>query len=274
MTCPVCQHNQIKIIDRALLAGADPTSLSRTYGFDVPALRRHQEHLQRKMARAHQRFQVNIHQGLFCKLSQVMEMVLDIVQGARTGGDFKFFLQASREFTRIAGLMHKMAAKLPLDPEFIYCLMASPQWDLQEQSLLPSPFQAMSENRQTLKVDLFAPCPDPALEPEPAAMATLPLETQNPERATANPDPTKPSPHSSETPTGNRPRPKREISAKSAPKSRCPKQNNKINQSDSLKEKNVPKNSGNLLQKLLRRWEKSGKNAGKTGHNNVNIELS
>ena len=99
MPCPVCQHNQIKIIDRALLVGADPTALSRRYGFNPPDLRHHQEHLRRKMARADQRFQANLHQGLFCKLSQVMEMVLYVVREAKKGGDYKFFLQASREFT-------------------------------------------------------------------------------------------------------------------------------------------------------------------------------
>ena len=159
--CIVCRHNQIKDIDRALLTGATLTSLNQKYGFSTSALHRHQEHLMQKMGRAQKRFHDGLHQGLFCKLNIVMELVLHVVRGANAGGDFKLFLQASREVTRIISLMHKMAVQL--EPEMIYCLMASPQWDLQD-SLLPNSFQALSDTRQTLAVNLFAPCPEP--EPE------------------------------------------------------------------------------------------------------------
>ena len=52
MPCIVCNHNQIKDIDRALLTGATLTSLSQKYGFTTSALHRHQEHLMQKMAQA------------------------------------------------------------------------------------------------------------------------------------------------------------------------------------------------------------------------------
>jgi hypothetical protein len=180
MPCPVCQHNQVKNIDRALLAGADPASLCRTYGCSPAALERHQQHLQQKMARASARFHDHLHLGLFCKLTQVMEMVLFVVRQAKTGGDFKFFLQASREFTRLMSLMHKMAAKLSLDPEFISCLLASPQWDLQEDSLLPQAIQALNHNRQSLKLNLFAPCPEPEPVPDPASDTASSLTPPSP----------------------------------------------------------------------------------------------
>jgi hypothetical protein len=79
-------------------------------------------------------------------------------------------LQASREFTRIVSLMFKMNVRL--DPEFIYCLMATPQWDLQEDTLLPYAFPALSQTRTTLKQQFFFnPCPEPepALSSPPAA---------------------------------------------------------------------------------------------------------
>ena len=158
MPCTVCQHNQIKDLDRALLTGATLTSLSRKYGFTTSALQRHQEHLMQKMAQAQREFHDSLRQGLFCKLNLVMEMVLGVVRGARAGEDFKLFLQASREFTRIISLMLKM--DVPLGPEMIYCLMSSPQWDLQD-NLLPNAFQTLSDTRQTLKVNLFAACPEP-----------------------------------------------------------------------------------------------------------------
>jgi hypothetical protein len=156
--CIVCQYNQVKDIDRALLAGVSPATLSQRCSFSKSDLQRHQEHLQQKMALASKRFHETLHQGLFLKLNTVMEMVLFVVRGAKIGGDFKLMLQASREFTRIIGLMHKLA--VPLDPELLYCLMASPQWDLQD-NLLPAAFQALADTRQSLKVNLFAPCPDP-----------------------------------------------------------------------------------------------------------------
>ena len=119
------------------------------------------------MALAQQRFQANLYQGMFCKLNNVMEMVLWVVRQAKRGEDFKLFLQASREFSRIIQLMHKIAPQLQFDPEFLYCLMASPEWDLQEDALLPHAFQALSKTRQTLKVNLFSPCPETAPESEP-----------------------------------------------------------------------------------------------------------
>ena len=183
--CIVCKHNQIKDIDRALLTGATLTSLSQTYGFSPSALHRHQEHLTQKMARAQKRFHDGLRQGLFCKLNIVMELVLSVVRGARAGEDFKLFLQASREFTRIISLMNKM--EVHLEPEMIYCLMASPQWDLQD-NLLPNAFQALTETRQTLKVNLFATCPEPEPEPIPAPAQSSPLQIHHPKFAT--PDPT------------------------------------------------------------------------------------
>jgi hypothetical protein len=189
--CTVCKYNQVKDIDRALLAGATPASLTKKYRFSLPDLQHHQKHLVQKMAQADQRFHDNLHQFLFCKLTLVMEMVLGVVQGAKGGGDFKLFLQASREFTRIISLMHKMNVRL--EPEFIYCLMATPQWDLQEEGLLPAAFQALSKTRQTLKVNLYAHCPDPEPEPEPKPMPPPTLETRNSELKTSTaghcPDP-------------------------------------------------------------------------------------
>ncbi len=230
--CTVCRHNQTKDIDRALLTGATLSSLSRKYGFSTQALQRHQEHLSRKMAQAQQRFHDGLHQGLFCKLNIVLELVLSVVRGAKTGEDFKLFLQATRETTRIISLMHKM--QVPLEPELIYCLMASPQWDLQD-SLLPDAFQALSKTRQTLAVNLFAPCPEPDSEPIPETASTSPLKTQDskleaPSQTGALPDQGPKIEHQSTKPitghqkpaTANRPRKKREItreiSAKNHPR--------------------------------------------------------
>ena len=174
MPCYVCQHNQVKDIDRALLSGASLSHLSQTYGFSTSALLRHQEQLRQKMAQAEKRFHDGLRQGLFCKLNIVLEMVLDVVRGANAGEDFKLFLQASREVSRIISLMLKM--DVHLEPEMIYCLMASPQWDLQD-SLLPNSFQALAQTRQTLKVNLYAPCPEPELDQVQAQPPIL--ETQN-----------------------------------------------------------------------------------------------
>jgi hypothetical protein len=191
MPCKVCQYNQVKEVDRALLAGVSPTALSKKYSFSAAVLKRHHEHLMQKMSQAGERFNDNLHQFLFCKLTLVMEMVFGVVRGAKAGEDFKLFLQASREFTRIISLMHKMNVRL--EPEFIYCLMATPQWDLQEDGLLPAAFQALSKTRQTLKVNLYAHCPDPEPEPEPKPMPPPTLETRNSELKTSTaghcPDP-------------------------------------------------------------------------------------
>ena len=170
MPCKICLYNQVKDIDRLLLSGVTPASLSRKYRFSIAELQAHREHLHRKMALAQPGFQVSLHQGLYCKLNTVMEMVLGVVRGAKDRQDTRLLLQAGREFTRIINLMHKMTAQLEFDPEFLYCLMASDQWDLQEDALLPYAFQALSRTRHTLKVNLFEPCP----EPEPQVPESVP----------------------------------------------------------------------------------------------------
>ena len=120
MPCTVCKYNQVKTIDRALLTGVSLTSLKLNGPASAcPDLQVHQKHLMQKMAQAQTRFHDSLRQGLFCKLNLVMEMVLGVVRGARAGEDFKLFLQASREFTRIISLMHKMAVPLGLRNCFI-----------------------------------------------------------------------------------------------------------------------------------------------------------
>jgi hypothetical protein len=236
MPCIVCKHNQIKEIDRALLTGATLTSLSQKYGFTATALHRHQKHLMQKMAQARQGFHDSLRQGLFCKLNLVMEMVLGAVRGARAGEDFKLFLQASREFTRLIGLMIKM--DVPLGPEMLYCLMSSPQWDLQD-NLLPNAFQTLSSTRQTLKVNLFAACPEPKPDPVPVQPPTPEPQNSAPEPPDlisslgtrnskleilpAKPGRTqehapKPEPDNWQLATGTCPKSQREISAKRTPK--------------------------------------------------------
>ncbi len=169
MPCKICNYNQVKDIDRALLSGVSPAALSRNYSFTESELEHHQKHLHKKMALAQQRFRAHLSQGLFCKLNIVMEMVSWTVRQAKQGEDYKLVLTASREFSRLVSLMDKMAAKLPFDPEFLYCLMASPEWDLQEDALLPHAFQALSKSRQTMKLNLYASCPEPEPQvPEPA----------------------------------------------------------------------------------------------------------
>jgi hypothetical protein len=165
--CRICQYNQIKDVDRALLAGISLATLSQRYSFTVPELEHHQAHLHRKMALAAERFHAYLHQGLLCKLNIVMEMTLTVIRKTKNDPDPKLFLQAGREFTRMVSLMHKIADRLPLDPEFLYCLTASQQWDQQEDALLPYAFPALNETRQSMQLHLFTPCPES--QPEPVA---------------------------------------------------------------------------------------------------------
>jgi hypothetical protein len=181
--CTICKYNQVRDIDRALLSGASLASISKNYSFSIPDLLHHRKHLRQRMALAEKRFHHGLHQGLFCKLNLVMEMVLAVIQGARAGEDFKLFLQATREFSRLVSLMHKM--DISLDPEMIYCLMDSPQWDLQEGKFLPYAFQALDKTRQSLKRNLFSHCPDPDSEPEPELVESCFLETQGPKLETS-----------------------------------------------------------------------------------------
>ena len=131
-----------------------------------------------KIAVASKRFHAMLRQDLLSKLHTVMEMVLNLIRRTKTGDDPKLFLQATRAFSRILRLIDKRAAQFQLDPEFIYSLMASYQWEVQEPSLLPSAFQAVSETRRTLKSNLFSPCPEPEPETKPIASALQKITPQ------------------------------------------------------------------------------------------------
>ena len=223
------------------------------------------------MALAEKRFHAGLHQGLLCKLNIVFELLLGVVRSSQAGRDFKLFLQATREVSRIINLMLKMDVRL--DPEMIYCLVASPQWDLQD-SLLPDAFTSLVQTRETLKTNLFAPCPDP--EPESEPVSAVPLETREPKLDTPTPQPAAPP----ETRVGHRPpvagndpRPKREKSAKLPRKSAPSNDNSKEYQADNLYEKNSPEKRVTLWEKFRRKWEKSGKLPGKTNPANINNEL-
>jgi hypothetical protein len=242
MPCTVCKHNQVKDIDRALLCGVSLTSLSQTYGFTTTALQLHKKQLLQKMAQAEKRFHDGLRQGVFCKLYSVMEMVLGIVRGARAGEDFKLFLQASREFTRIVSLMVKMDVNL--EPELIYCLMATPQWDFQD-SQLPEAVQALNKTKQSLKVNLYAPCSEPEPEPEPASVQTPTVEmcTLQLDTLTAAASPKR----------------QRDMSAESARNIAPEKIINKEYQYDSLNKNSIEERHENLWQHVAPKRQKSGK---------------
>ncbi len=108
-----------------------------------------------------------------------MEMLLQVIRRTRTAEDPKIFFQATREFTRVTGLMEKMAAKMEFDPEFVYCLMDNMQWNLQEDAMMPEAYQALALTRQNMRQRLFEPCPEPEPETEPAP-ASEPLPQSHP----------------------------------------------------------------------------------------------
>jgi hypothetical protein len=161
MKCTVCNLNQTKEIDRALLTGVTLTSLSRKYGLSISALHRHKDHLHKKMHRAETRLQASLHQGFFFKLNTLLDLAMQTALTASADGNSRLFLQAGSLGSRIINQMTKMDVQL--EPEMVYCLMASPKWNMTD-SLLPGAFQALSDTRQTLATDLLAPCADP--EPE------------------------------------------------------------------------------------------------------------
>ena len=173
MPCTVCQHNQIQDIDRALLTGATLASLSHLYGFSVSALQRHKQHLLEKMARAKTRF------TRFCTWATILSSIPSWKWPCRSSGSPAPSEDATPGQPGIH-LPHQPhhQMEVQLEPELIYCLMASPQWDLQD-NLLPNAFQALSDTRQTLKVNLFAPCPEPEPEPDPVPAQPPTTETQN-----------------------------------------------------------------------------------------------
>jgi hypothetical protein len=236
------------------------------------------------MALAARRFHANLHQMLFCKLNIVTEMTLTFIRKTRHNEDPKLSLQAGRKFTRIVNLMHKMTDRLSFDPEFIYCLMASPQWEQQDDALLP---YALSETRQTLKQNLFARSPETEPDPAPTPLPTSTPESKNSPSQTLidlrSPDPRpkvsalppRPQFNAPKTadpkmaslrrpPTNGCPKNQREITEKLAKNISPSMDNNEEYQQGTIREKSSPKNRENLLLRFFRKWEKSGKLPGKS----------
>jgi hypothetical protein len=254
MKCTVCQHNQIKEIDRALLTGATLTSLNQKFGLSTSALHRHKDHLHKKMSRAEAGLEVSLRQGFFFKLNTILDQAMQTALTASTEGNSRLFLRAGSLASRLINQMHKL--DFALEPEMIYCLLASPTWNMTD-SLLPGAFQALSDTRQTLATDLLAPCAD--LDPEPASdlAQTSPDETEISDLETlvqtADLDDRSrdllrkifPSlvPEPIQSTTENHPFKKWEITGKLPGKSPCLEDNNQEYQEDILCEKNAGKSS-------------------------------
>ena len=230
--CLICKYNQVKTIDRALLTGVSLTSLNKQYRLQPIGLAIPPKALDAKNGSGPNPVSRQPAPGLILQTQPRHGNGPRCRPGRQGRRGFQLFLQASREFTRIIGLMHKMA--VPLDQELLYCLMSSPQWDLQD-NLLPDAFQALSATRQTLKVNLFAPCPEPEPEIIPALAQSSLLETKNSELETPHQTDTPADPRADliqeaspgparqpfarpqndrQPPTDNRPKNQREMSAK------------------------------------------------------------
>jgi hypothetical protein len=176
MKCPVCNLNQTREINRALLTGATLTSLKQKYGLSLSALQRHKDNLIQKMCRAEERLQASLRQGFFCKLNTLLDLAMQNAFTANADGNSRLFLRAGSLASRLINQMQKL--DFALEPEMVYCLLASPTWNMTD-SLLPGAFQALSDTRQTLATDLLAPCADQDPEPASDPAQTSPDETEN-----------------------------------------------------------------------------------------------
>jgi len=159
--CIVCRHNQTKDIDRALLAGATLSSSAGSTASTPRPCNAIRSTCPEKWPRPKNASTTACTR--VCSANLILSWNWSSVSSGRQGGeDFKLFLQASREVTRLISLMHKM--QVHLEPELIYCLMPLPV-DLQD-SLLPMPSRPCP------------PPPDPGRQPLRSCPEPEPYQTR------------------------------------------------------------------------------------------------
>ncbi len=266
-TCTVCSHPERRAIDRALLAGnATYESLSDRFGPSLSALFRHKKHLRENILQARQRLDNNLRLGFLFKLNNFLARTEKASQQAEAADNVDQVLKAARVGSRIIHDLSKMES--PWDLDTVYRVLASPQWTTQD-CLLPTDPVFLAAGHQTLADNLFHPCPEPppvlddeedddeavpCVGPESLAPSSLSPEIL----AHLHPDllatvvGTLSQPPNPATP----PRRQREISAKSARKSRSTRENNKLNQKDKSTQKNTLKKAPNLACKPSTRISK------------------
>ncbi len=252
MSCTVCNHPQRQVIDQALVTGSTTlTALSQQYNLSTSALHRHKAHLQAKVNGAKDQLQDNLRQGCLFWLSQAAEMAMQTAKAAQAEGNGRLVLQAIQQGTRLINLILKQ--DLHLDDKVVYQILASPQWAAQD-SLLPHDPQVLAASRQSLAGTLLSPCPDTAAAPpSPVSQEDLDLLQQLlpgltlTEKNGAGVLPVNSCPDPKHTNrklgTKNRLFKQWEKSGKLPGKASLVKENNKENQADKLKEKNIGKDA-------------------------------
>ena len=157
--CTVCQHPNLHAIDQAILARKGTfEALSRQFGPSKSALWRHEKHLQEKISQAQRRLDDNLRLGLVFKLNHILDRIDQASAQAQAADNVDQVLKAGQVSNRIIRDLGKMAA--PWDPDTVYRVLASPQWQAQD-SLLPTEAAFLAAGHKNLAESLFRPCPEP-----------------------------------------------------------------------------------------------------------------
>ena len=166
--CTVCHHPQLLEINQAILS-KDFTlaALSQKFGLHPSSLRRHRDHIEVKMTRAHRRLREIREQGSLLVLNDLLEKVRRNIAAADAEGNYLAVFRGSYIASRLIYQMGRIEGDM--QPDTLHRLISSPAW-IPQASLLPTDPGLITDLHQGLLDGAFAPCPEPP--PEISAAAT------------------------------------------------------------------------------------------------------
>lgn len=113
--CNICQHEEAKAINKALVEGRTLQSIADQYGVHVSSLSRHKPHLSEKIRAAAVFNEAVEGASLLQRVEGLLQKASDLLNRAENSGDLRVALQGVREVRSCLELLGKASGELTPD---------------------------------------------------------------------------------------------------------------------------------------------------------------
>ena len=124
--CAICQHEQRRDIDKALVTGGAYPLIAAKYGVSQDSVRRHKGHLPARLVKAQDAAEVAEADDLLAQVRTLQTRALGILDTAEGTGQLMAALGAIREARGCLELLAKLLGELDERPQIN--VLVSPEW--------------------------------------------------------------------------------------------------------------------------------------------------